>query len=325
MTAENIKPLLKAERITKYFYQRPSFLEKTLGGAKKKITKAVDGVDLDIMPEETLGLVGESGCGKSTLGRVLVGLHKPTGGTVSFGGIDDPEEIRKDKRIQMVFQNPYSSLNPKHTVREILGVALKKRGVPSDEMEREAVLLLSRVGLSAPHLDQYPRQFSGGQRQRIGIARALALNPSFIVADEPVSSLDVSVQAQILNLLEEIQKEFGLTYLLIAHDLAVVHHASKRIAVMYLGKIMEIGKKEEIFSCAKHPYTEVLLSSIPHLGGIKNDEMGFAADSAVPTAVDPPPGCKFQARCPLAEDICRRETPKKVSVSESHHVWCHRI
>jgi oligopeptide/dipeptide ABC transporter ATP-binding protein len=317
-------PLLKAENITKYFYSVPSFLEKTVGRAKTRVTKAVDGVDLEIMPHETLGLVGESGCGKSTLGRVLVGLYRPSSGSVSFCGNSDLNALSKDPRIQMVFQNPYSSLNPRHTVRDILSIALEKRGVPLEEREHEAILLLNRVGLKAQHLDHYPRQFSGGQRQRIGIARALALQPSFIVADEPVSSLDVSVQAQILNLLEELQKELGLTYLLIAHDLAVVHHASKRIAVMYLGKIVEIGSTEEIFHDPRHPYTQALLSSIPRLDDPRIDKR-FVLEGTVPTAVDPPPGCKFQSRCPYVDEICKRECPEKTSLGKTHFVWCHAV
>lgn len=335
--------LLKAKDVHKYFYHRPTFLERIIGRASEKVTKAVDGITLDIYRGETLGLVGESGCGKSTLGRVIVGLYAPTAGEIWFDGVrvdqgaassqKSSEEKgaihEKRKRIQMIFQNPYSSLNPRKTVRQIIGVALEQRGVPLEEREEETVELLRKVGLKPEHIDFYPRQFSGGQRQRIGIARALAVGPSFIVADEPVSSLDVSIQAQVLNLLLDLQKEFGLTYLFISHDLAVVHHVSHRVAVMYLGNIVEIGPTEDIFENPLHPYTKALLSAIPRVENRASKEKIYLKGT-VPTAVNPPPGCKFQTRCPVAMPVCTRESPPKYVVSYdekptvAHSVWCHK-
>lgn len=309
-------PLVQTVGLKRYFYAKPGFLARVLTGQKERTTKAVDGIDLLIREGETLGLVGESGCGKSTLGRVIVGLYPPTAGQVFYEGRPEPGG-------QMIFQNPYASLNPRHTVRQILGFCLEKRGVPLEDRESESVRLLERVGLTALHLDQYPRQFSGGQRQRIGVARALAMQPRFIVADEPVSALDVSVQAQILNLLEGLQEEMGVSFLLISHDLAVVHHMSHRVAVMYLGKIVETGSTESLFENPAHPYTRALLSAIPRLGKTKSARIRL--QGAVPSAVDPPPGCRFQTRCPQRKDICGEIEPPPVAVKgdPGHVVWCH--
>ncbi len=306
-------PLVSVNGLKKYFTTLPTFLERRLAGASPKITRAVDGVDLHIHKGETLGLVGESGCGKSTLGRVITGLYAPTEGTVEFHG----------DNIQMIFQNPYSSLNPHHTVGQIVGAALKKRGVSRNALQDEAVLLLRQVGLRHEHLSQYPRQFSGGQRQRIGIARALATRPSFIVADEPVSALDVSVQAQILNLLEELRAELGLSYLFISHDLAVVHHLSDRIAIMYLGRIMESGPTEAIFHNPRHPYTQALLGAIPRIG--ERSRLSELAPGQALAAVNPSPGCKFQLRCPRKMAVCEHEPPEPSHVpgDPGHAVWCH--
>jgi oligopeptide/dipeptide ABC transporter ATP-binding protein len=309
-------PLVQTVGLRRYFFSKPGFLARTLAGQRERTTKAVDGVDLFIHEGETLGLVGESGCGKSTLGRVIVGLYPPTAGQVLYEGRAEPGG-------QMIFQNPYASLNPRHTVRQILGFCLEKRGVPLEDRESESVRLLERVGLTALHLDQYPRQFSGGQRQRIGVARALAMRPRFIVADEPVSALDVSVQAQILNLLEGLQEETGVSFLLISHDLAVVHHMSHRVAVMYLGKIVETGRTESLFENPAHPYTQALLSAIPRLGKTKSARIRL--QGTVPSAVDPPPGCRFQTRCPHKMDVCVEMEPRPVGVKgdPGHVVWCH--
>ena len=262
------KPLVATDNLQKHFVIEESLLARYLAGAKNRVVKAVDGVSIEILPGETLGLVGESGCGKSTLGRTIVGLYEPTEGDVQFQGkslFGDDSIPERDlrKQAQIIFQNPYSSLNPRHTVRQIIGVALALRGVPPHDREEETVSLLMRVGLSHDHIDRYPHQFSGGQRQRIGIARALATNPKFIVADEPLSSLDVSVQAQIINLLQELQEDYGLTYLFITHDLRVAYHMSHRIAVMYLGQVVEMAETDALYENPLHPYTQALLSAIP--------------------------------------------------------------
>lgn len=322
------EPLLSLRGVKKYYVSRATLLEKWLGKQKDRIIHAVDGVDLDVYPGETISLVGESGCGKSSLGRTILRLHEPTEGEIYFQRKNIMEYTPSDiteyrSKAQMIFQNPYASLNPRKTVRDILRIALIHRGV-NDYMEQELEMkqLMERVGLSYRHLDQYPHQFSGGQRQRIGIARALAMKPEFIVADEPVSALDVSVQAQIINLLEELQQEFHLTYLFIAHDLSVVYYISDRVAVMYLGQIVEIAKTEELFENPQHPYTQALLSAIPSVDK-KQRRDPILLEGSVPTPLNPPSGCRFHKRCPFKiGEICEKEQPGWYE-QNGHGVACH--
>ena len=307
-------PLVSVRDVSKYFVLHETLLARYLAGVKDRTVKAVDEVSLDVYPGETLSLVGESGCGKSTLGRTVVGLYEPTSGQVMFDGkpITGPDALPQAhlrRQAQIIFQNPYSSLNPRHTVRKILGAALAARGVPPRERESETVALLRRVGLGAEHIDRYPHQFSGGQRQRIGVARALAMRPRFVVADEPLSSLDVSVQAQIINLLQGLQEEFGLAYLFITHDLRVVYHISHRVAVMYLGQVVEVAPTDELFENPLHPYTQALLSAIPSIER-RRRRRRIMLDGTVPTPIDPPQGCRFHPRCPRRTAQCKAEAPE---------------
>jgi oligopeptide transport system ATP-binding protein len=298
-------------------------------GRKRVTIKAVDGVSLEISQGETLGLVGESGSGKSTLGRLILKLLEPTSGSVWFEGrnlasLPRAELRRLRRQMQLVFQDPYSSLNPRMRVRSIVGEGLKiHRIARGREMRERIVRMLERVGIGADAVDRYPREFSGGQRQRIGIARALAVEPRFLVLDEPVSALDVSIQAQIINLLQDLQDDLKLTYLFIAHDLRVVEHISQRVAIMYLGKIVEIAPRDELYANPRHPYTRALLSAIPSLERTSQAER-VKLPGEVPSPMHPPPGCSFHSRCPYAKDICTvAEPPLVTGGAGKHAVACH--
>ena len=320
--------LLQVENLTKYFYK-----PQGLFGQKKQIVKSVDHVTFDIMRNETLGLVGESGCGKTTVGRTITRLYEPTDGKIIFDGKDISHLTKKEllpyrKKMQMIFQDPYASLNARMTVMDIIREALDLHSdlKTKEEKSRRVYAVLDRVGLMREHANRYPHEFSGGQRQRIGIARALAVDPEFIVCDEPISALDVSIQAQVVNMLEDLQREFGLTYLFIAHDLSMVRHISDRIGVMYLGKLVEIGPSEEIYSHHLHPYTEALLSSVP----VPDPEKARAKEQIVlqgdiPSPIDPPFGCRFRTRCPRACEQCAQAEPELKPVGNDHFVACHLV
>lgn len=315
--------LLKVENLKKFFPIHGGLFGRQVGEVK-----AVDDISFYIKKGETLGLVGESGCGKSTTGRMLLRLLEPTEGAIQFEGQDltklSKEEMRKmRKEIQMVFQDPFASLNPRHTVEKILEEPLIVHGVKSKEERKKRVReLLETVGLNSWHAKRYPHQFSGGQRQRIGIARALAVHPKLIVADEPVSALDVSIQAQVLNLLQDLQKEFGLTYLFIAHDLGVVRHISDRVGVMYLGQMMELADSEALYDSPKHPYTEALLSAVPIPDvDFKKERIVLRGD--VPSPANPPTGCPFHLRCPKVMERCASVRPSFKEVELGHYAACH--
>ncbi len=315
--------LLEVKNLVKHFPVRGGVFSRV-----RNYVKAVDGISFDVKPGETLGLVGESGCGKSTAGRSILRLIEPTSGEINFEGENicelSNEELRKRRRqMQIIFQDPYASLNPRMTIGSIVGEPLTIHNVAKGQERKDRVeQLLHRVGLRPEHIRRYPHEFSGGQRQRIGLARALALNPKLIIGDEPVSALDVSIQAQVINLLEDLQKDLGIAYVMIAHDLAVVQHVSDRIAVMYLGKIVELAEADELVSSPKHPYTEALLSAVPVPDPtVKTERILLKGD--VPSPVDPPSGCRFHTRCPYKEDLCDQEDPPMLEMSPGHTVACH--
>lgn len=318
-----METLVEVKNLKKYFA-----VDKGMFSNEKAYVKAVDDVSFDIYKGETLGLVGESGCGKSTTGRMLVNLMTPSSGSVRFEGKEVSELARKNrkelsKNIQIIFQDPYASLNPRMTIGDIIAEPLKvNKVVGRDEVEKEVLKLLNYVGLASFHRHRFPHEFSGGQRQRVGIARALAVRPKLIVCDEPVSALDVSIQAQVLNLLEDLQGEFDLTYLFIAHGLNVIKHISDRVGVMYLGKMVELASDEELYKNPLHPYTKALLSAIPTPDPEKKKER-IILSGDVPSPINPPSGCRFNTRCSECKEICRTKEPEMKDLGNGHRVACH--
>lgn len=323
------QPLVQVQRLVKHFpITKGLVFERTIGAVR-----AVDGISFDIFRGETLGLVGESGCGKTTAGRTILGLYPSTSGSVTIDGIQVDYSSRKimqlvRRKAQMIFQDPYASLNPRWTVGSIVAEPLRVHKLITDPKERiERVKeLLSLVGISSRLINRFPHEFSGGQRQRIGIARALACQPIFIVCDEPISALDVSIQAQVVNLLEDLQAKFGLTYLFIAHDLSMVRHICSRVAVMYLGLIVELASRDELYEHPQHPYTQALLSSVP-IPDPKKDRMRkrIILSGDVPSPINPPSGCRFHPRCPIAMDICSQAEPEWKELAPQHYAACHAL
>jgi oligopeptide/dipeptide ABC transporter ATP-binding protein len=323
------QPLVQVKQLTKHFpITRGIVIQRTIG-----YVRAVDGISFDIYPGETLGLVGESGCGKTTAGRTLLGLYPPTSGEVTIGGVSlrkarGSKLMNFRRKAQMIFQDPFASLNPRWTVNSIIGEPLRVHNLLPTEKERveRVKQLLQLVGLNVRHVNRFPHEFSGGQRQRIGIARALASDPAFIVCDEPISALDVSIQAQVVNLLEDLQDQFGLTYLFIAHDLSMVRHICDRVAVMYLGVIVEIGSKNQIYENPLHPYTQSLLSAVPIPDPKKERaRQRIILTGDVPSPIKPPSGCRFHPRCPIAKPHCEIVVPAWREIEPDHWVACHEV
>jgi oligopeptide/dipeptide ABC transporter ATP-binding protein len=323
-------PLVEARALVKHYDSRRGLWGR-LTGNPGTLVQAANGIDLAIRRGETLGLIGESGCGKSTLGRVLLRLHEPTSGKVFFDGVevtalDDQAMKAMRRRMQIIFQDPYASLNPRKTVRQIVGQPLKVHGLARRaEVADRVAAMLENVGLKAHHMSRYPHQFSGGQRQRIGIARALILNPAFIVCDEPVSALDVSIQAQIIALLDDLKRELGLTYLFISHDISVIGYVSERVAVMYLGEVVEEGPTRAVLAAPRHPYTQALLSAVPRVERAAPGHQRIRLTGDLPSPIDPPAGCKFHTRCPYAMEVCRSQQPQRRQVGSDHVAACHLI
>jgi oligopeptide transport system ATP-binding protein len=321
--------LLQVEHLKQYFPAGGM-------GKNRKFVKAVDDVSFFVNKGETLGLVGESGCGKTTTGRSILRLYEPTGGKITFDGnviLDVENKVKVDmlpyrQKMQMVFQDPYASLDPRMTVGDIVGEAIDIHKLVANKKERHdrIISMLEKVGLNSEHANRYPHEFSGGQRQRVGIARALAVNPQFIVCDEPISALDVSIQAQVVNMFEELQEQMGLTYLFIAHDLSVVKHISDRIGVMYLGKMVELADSYELVARSLHPYTKSLISAIPIADPIKaRASKRIVLQGDVPSPLNPPTGCRFRTRCPYADECCAQKEPEWREVEKGHYVACHHV
>ena len=318
------KPLIEVRNLKMYFPVGSSLL-----ASHRKTLKAVDDVSFDLYPGETFGLVGESGCGKTTVGRTLVRLYKPTDGQIIFDGtdianMDERTVLPYRKKMQMIFQDPYASLNPRMTVSSIIGEPMRLQGVKQEDISARVSELIEQVGLKKDHLNRYPHEFSGGQRQRIGIARALAMRPEFIVCDEPISALDVSIQAQVINMLEELQEQMGITYLFVSHDLSMVRHISHRVGVMYLGQMVELATVDELYSNMQHPYTQALMSAVPLADpDLAAQSRRIVLQGDVPQPIDPPSGCPFRTRCRYAEKRCAETRPQLRDIGNGHLLACH--
>ena len=316
-------PLIEVRSLKMYFPVGNNIL------GRRRQLKAVDDVSFDLYPGETFGLVGESGCGKTTVGRSLVRLYRPTGGQILYRGVDiaplDEKAVMPyRRRMQMIFQDPYASLNPRMTVSSIIAEPMRLQGVAQDAIAARVAELVEQVGLKKDHMNRYPHEFSGGQRQRIGIARALAMHPEFVVCDEPISALDVSIQAQVINMLEELQESMGMTYLFVSHDLSMVRHISHRVGVMYLGHMVELAPVQELYSNMQHPYTQALMSAVPIADpDLAARSQRIVLQGDVPQPIDPPPGCPFASRCRYVKPVCREVLPEMREVAPGHLLACH--